>query len=99
MLMVMLLDFKMIDYCDNLWRRSLRRACGVHVRSPSYSRGGGAVVDQAVQHPQQVVLPGQVTKPLLHHMGKQGVLQILQREDVLPCGEREVAPIILGGAS
>lgn len=72
---------------------------GQRGRSCSYSRGGGAVVDQAVQRPQQVVPPGQVGEPLLHHVGEQLVLQILQRGDVLPWGGKEFAPMIPGGAS
>lgn len=49
---------------------------------PAYSQRGRAVVDQAVQQPQQIVLPIQVPKALLHHLGKHVVLQILQRKDV-----------------
>ena len=57
--------------------------------APSYSQCGWTVVDQAVQQPQQIILPVQVTKPLLHHLGKYVVLEILQRKDVFPFGKKE----------
>lgn len=42
-----------------------------------------------MQQPQQIILPAQVTKALLHHLGKQVVLEVLQREDVFPFGKKE----------
>lgn len=44
----------------------------------------GAAVYQAMQYPQQVVLPVQVTESLLHGAGEHAVLQLPQREDELP---------------
>ena len=55
----------------------------------SYSPCGRAVVNQAVQHTQQVVLPVQVAESLLHNTGKRVVLEVLQREYVLPSEKRK----------
>lgn len=55
----------------------------------SYSQCGRAVVNQAVQHTQQVVLPVQIAEPLLHNTGKHVVLEVLQREYVLPSEKRK----------
>lgn len=55
----------------------------------SYSQCGWAVVNQTVQHTQQVVFPVQITEPLLHNTGKRVVLEVLQREDVLPSEKRK----------
>lgn len=60
---------------------------------------GWAVVDQAVQQPQQIILPAQLSKPPFHHLGKHAVLEILQRKDVFSCEKREVATVIFAGLS
>lgn len=53
-----------------------------------YSQRGWAVVDQAVQHTQQVVFPEEMTKLLPHNAGKRAELEVLQREDVLSFGKK-----------
>lgn len=65
----------------------------------SYWPCGWAVVDQAVQQPQQIILPVQLSKPPLHHLGKCAVLEILQRKDVFSFEKRELAPVIFAGLS
>lgn len=55
----------------------------------SYSQRGWAVVHQAVQHTQQVVLPEEMTELLPHNTGKRAELEVLQREDVLSLGKKK----------
>lgn len=61
----------------------------------SYSQSGWAVVDQTVQHGQQVVFPVQISKPLLHNTGKRLVLELLQWEDELTLKRRNVEKLFL----
>lgn len=60
-----------------------------HKCRKSYSRCGRAVVDQTVQHTQQVIFPVQITESLLHNTGKHLVLEVLQRKNVFPLEKRE----------
>lgn len=61
----------------------------------SYSQCTWAVVDQTVQHGQQVVFPVQISKPLLYYTGKRLELELLQWEDELTLKRRKVEKLFL----